>query len=397
LIYQDYKINTDRSVLSLPYVKWILLYTLYLCVLTVIQGTIFNTFNNAFFVIHSVLFFLVVLIYSDKFKWIEIMVQLSILFVCLISIFTITTTIIFIITHTNLSDIITNIEFKTFLISVAPVNERLVGLMTNSNTYAYLIVYTFFIYLFLIIYYKKSKVKYLLILILVNNVFNLFITGSRGAILSFLISTVFFAISLIILMENFSYANQKLIKNIVFSIFGIFILLLAFIFLTNFDISIRLRSYTVAHIFRLGGLAKGSGRLDTWGAVFSIDKKNFIFGVNDSYMYQVINTLVPSRSSAFINNSGRYHNLYLTLFANYGIFALLGFLGFLIYSIVIIFKGYLASSFRRRRFVLILFSQFLVFLFSGVFEQLPLFNQSPHTLLFMFVWASTIAMSNGER
>ena len=188
LLYRDYKINKEKSVLSLPLTKWVLLFTLYLCILTIFLGTTFNTFNNAFYIIHSSLFFLVVLIGFKKADWIEVVAKILLLLVLILSAISIITTIIFIITHSSFIDLISNSELKSLLITVAPRKRRLFGIIGNSNTYAYLLVYTFFIYIFLIIYYKKSKLKYFLILVLINNFLHIVLTGSRGALVSVVLS-----------------------------------------------------------------------------------------------------------------------------------------------------------------------------------------------------------------
>lgn len=397
LLYQDYRINRGKSVFNLPFIKWVLLYTLYLCILTIFQGTIFNTYNNAFFIIHSILFFCIMLIYIDRFNWMEGMVKIALLIILILSAFSIATLIIFFITHSNLIDGISNVGIKNFFLSVAPQSSRLIGLMENPNTFAYLLLYAFFIYVFLIIYFKNSKLKYLFSILLIFNVINLILTASRGALLSFLISLIFFCCCILILFRKTNHEHYHILKIafISLAILGFLFLIYAFSFNSEFALSVR--EFIIKDLLRTKWLKTGSGRTNNWKVALSMDKSKYIFGVNDEYMYNRMVELLPKRSSSFINNNGRYHNMYITLLVNYGIFALLGFLYFLVYSLKVFVKGYFVSSFRRKRFVLIFISQFFAILVSGIFEQLPIFNLSPHALLFMFCWSSLFVLSNRDR
>ncbi len=397
LLYQDYKINKEKSVLRLPYIKWILLYTLYLCVLTIFQGTIFNTYNNAFFIVHSILFFCIMLIFVDRFNWMETMVKVALLIVIILSAFSIATFIIFFITHTNLINGVRNIGLRNFYLSVAPQSSRLIGLMQNPNTYAYLLLYSFYIYVFLIIYFKTSKLKYVFSILLLFNIFNLVLTASRGALLSFLISLVFFACSILILLRKTQHEHYYVLKIIFISLAILLIIFLIYVFSFNSELAITTREFIINDLLRIKWLKTGSGRTNNWKVALSMDKSKYIFGVNDQHMYNRMAELLPKRSSSFIHNNGRYHNIYITLIVNYGIFALLGFIYFIIYSVTDFVKGYFISSFRRKRFILIFISQFLAILISGIFEQLPIFNLSPHSLLFMFCWSSLFVISNRNR
>ncbi|NCC70460.1 hypothetical protein EOM09_02665 [bacterium] len=397
LLYIDYQTNRNNSVIKLPYFKWILLYTSYLCILTIFQGTTFKTYNNAFFIIHSVLFFLIMLIYCEKDLWEDSLKKIILLFICILSLFSVATTIIFIITNTELINYINSKSFKEFLLYVAPTGKRVLGLMTNENTYSYLLLYTFYLYIYLIIIYKKTKLQYLLIGLIINNFFNLFIVGSRGSILTLFISGTIFSFLLLILMSRFSYNNMKYYLKFIIFFFLSFLLFIFIIYKTNYKLSIILKDFIDNNLIRKWNLKLGSGRLLIWKTVFSIDKNKFLFGVSDIKMYELIKDNLPYYSRYLLNNNGRYHNLYITLIANYGIIALLGFIIFIIYSIRIFINVYFNSNFNQRRIILVISSQFLTFLISGIFEQLPLFNLSPHTLLFMLTWSALFKIANLER
>jgi len=397
LLYQDYNLNKSKSVIALNFVKYILGFTLYLCLLTIFHKTTFSTFNNAFFIIHSVLFFLVLMIYGDRFLWIESIVKLILFMVVFISIFSVLTFIIFIITHTNLLTLVNNQVLYSYFIKVAPPGQRVWGMLYNPNTFTYLLVFSFYLYIFLIIYYKTTKLKYFLFVMLFVNLFNLFITGSRGSLVTLFISLIPFSIILLNLMRENNFEFYKFYKIFFISFFSILILFFCFIWFTNFTFSHNLKDFFIDNVIRVKWLKSGSGRVDNWKVVFSIDKKHFVFGVNDEFMYQQMLQYLPKRASSYVNNSGRYHNMYITLLANYGIFALLGFVSFLVYSITVFIKGYLVSSFRRKRFILLFLSQLFIFLIAGIFEQLPLFNESPHSLLFMLTLASLFGLSKRDR
>ncbi len=397
LLYQDYNLNKSKSVMELNYVKYILGFSLYLCILTIFHKTTFSTFNNAFFIIHSVLFFLVLMIYGDKFLWIESIVKLILFMVIFISIFSILTSIIFIITHTNLLTLVKNQAVYSYFIKVAPPGKSVYGMLYNPNTFTYLLVFSFYLYIFLIIYYKTTNLKYFLFAMLFINLFNLFITGASGALVTLLISLIPFNIILLKLVRENNFNFYKFYKIFFISLFSILILFFCFIWFTNFTFSHNLKDFFIDNVLRLKWLKSGSGRVDNWKVVFSIDKKHFIFGVNDEFMHQQMLKYLPYSASSYVNNSGRYHNMYISLLANYGIFALLGFVSFLVYSITVFIKGYVVSSYRRKRFILIFLIQLLVFLIAGIFEQLPLFNESLPSLLFMLTLASLFGLSNRDR
>ncbi len=396
-MYQDYNLNKSKSVMSLNYVKYILEFSLYLCILTIFHKTTFSTFNNAFFIIHSVLFFLVLMIYGDKFLWIESIVKLILFMVIFISIFSILTSIIFIITNTNLLSLVKNQAVYLNFIKVAPPGKSAHGILYNPNTFPYLLVFSFYLNIFLLIYYKTTKLKYFLFAMLFVNLFNLFISSSIGLLVILIVSLIPFSLILLKLMRNNNFQYYKAYKIFFISFFSIIILFICFIFFTNFTFSNSIKDSFIDNVIRLKWLKSGSGRVDNWKVVFSIDKKHFIFGVNDEFMHQQMLKYLPYSASSYVNNSGRYHNMYITLLANYGIFALLGFVSFLVYSITVFIKGYVVSSYRRKRFILIFLLQLLVFLIAGIFEQLPLFNESPHSLLFMLTLASLFGLSNRDR
>ncbi len=396
-MYQDYNLNKSKSVMSLNYVKYILGFSLYLCILTIFHKTTFSTFNNAFFIIHSVLFFLVLMIYGDKFLWIESIVKLILFMVIVISIFSILTSIIFIITNTNLLSLVKNQAVYLNFIKVAPPEKSVHGILYNPNTFPYLLVFSFYLNIFLLIYYKTTKLKYFLFAMLFVNLFNLFISSSIGLLVILIVSLIPFSLILLKLMRNNNFQYYRAYKIFFISFFSIIILFICFIFFTNFTFSNSIKDSFIDNVIRLKWLKSGSGRVDNWKVVFSIDKKHFIFGVNDEFMHQQMLKYLPYSASSYVNNSGRYHNMYITLLANYGIFALLGFVSFLVYSITVFIKGYVVSSYRRKRFILIFLIQLLVFLIAGIFEQLPLFNESPHSLLFMLTLASLFGLSNRDR
>jgi hypothetical protein len=337
------------------------------------------------------------LIFVDRFNWIEVMVKLALLIVAIISVFSIATSLIYFITHTSLINGVRNIGLKKFYLGVAPQSSRLIGLMVNSNTFAYLLLYSFYIYVFLIIYFKNSKLKYLFSILLIFNVSNLILTASRGALLSFLISLIFFCCCILILFRKTNHEHYHILKIAFISLAILVFLFLIYVFSFNSEFALSVREFIIKDLLRTKWLKTGSGRTNNWKVALSMDKSKYIFGVNDQYMFNRMADLLPKRSSSFINNNGRYHNMYITLLVNYGIFALLGFLYFLAYSLNVFVKGYFISSFRRKRFVLIFISQFFAILVSGIFEQLPIFNLSPHSLLFMFCWSSLFVLSNRNR
>jgi len=337
------------------------------------------------------------MIYGDKFLWIESIVKLVLFMVAWISLFSVLTLLIFIVTHTNLLSLIKNQALYSYFIKVAPPGKRVWGMLYNPNTFAYLLVFSFYLYLFLLIYYKTTKLKYLIFVMLFINVFNLFLIGSRGALVTLFVSLIPFSIVLLNLMKDNNFQYYRAYKIFFISFYSVLILFFCFIWFTNFTFSHNLKEFFIDNVIRVKWLKSGSGRVDNWKVVFSIDKKHFIFGVNDEFMHQQMLQYLPKRASSYVNNSGRYHNMYITLLANYGIFALLGFISFIVYSMIVFIKGYIVSSFRRKRFILLFLSQFFVFLIGGIFEQLPLFNESPHSLLFMLTLATLFRLSNKDR
>ncbi len=379
LLIQDYKLNHESSVLQGPFVKWILLFNLYLLILTIFHKTTFEIYNNAFFILHSSMFFFITLIYCDKYKWIKSCVKIALLFTGFIGILSIITTLLYLVTNTFLFDAISSENLRATLLSFIPMGSGFLGLFNTSATYSHLLVYSIYLLLFLLVYYKRTKLKYLFMFLIVNDVFNLFISKDFIPIFVLITTSIIFVVLYIVLSKKYSYIKPKAIVIIVISASIIVVGLFVVVMNCNFGFCKGLRTLL------FGSYKTRSEVYEIWRAVFSLDPKYILFGASDSQMYSLIKDIVPaSVSSGFINNSGRYHNMFLAMLGNYGIFAMLWIIALLAYSAITVIQHYIHASYRRKRFELIFGVQLLAILLCGCFEEFPLFTQSLHSLLFMF-------------
>ena len=274
----------------------------------------------------------------------------------------------------------------------APPGKRIWGILDNPNTFAYLLVFSNYIYFLLILALKKRRVTYLLLFLVIVNFINIILTSSRGAILTFIISFCLFAVLLLLLLRKNENKYYPYLRLLFISFFAIIIFSILFIIYSDSSLAISLKDFFIKNLFRLKWLKSGSGRTMIWDVALNLDIKTYLLGIPDYKIYPIYLEELPKFAEKFLNNSGRYHNMYIGLLLNYGIFALLGFLLFLGKSIIQIVNTYSNASFNKKLLLIFFISQFVTFIISGVFEQLALFSQSPHSLLFMFIWAILIKL-----
>lgn len=282
LLINDYNVCSERHVFLLPYIKSILILTVYMSILTVFHSGLLSSYNYLIFIIHSILFFLVLLIYGDRFRWIESMVKIALLLTMIISIISILSFFVFVITHSKLLNLFGDSILKTYLLKISPTDGRLNSIFNNPNYFAYLLLYSFYIYLFLILYYKTTKLKYFLSIGLLFNLINLFLAGSRGAIITLIVSSVLFSLIFLLLMKKTHYSKLKFFTVLILSIYLFLILFFLIIYNTNFRFSQNVRAYILSNIFRLDNLADGKKRIELAEVILSLDIKYLLFGISDS-------------------------------------------------------------------------------------------------------------------
>jgi O-antigen ligase len=146
-------------------------------------------------------------------------------------------------------------------------------------------------------------------------------------------------------------------------------------------------------VIRINTISSGTGRIDIWKTLLSFNFKSYPFGFSDNYIYMHLEELGFKYSSAFLNNSGRAHNMFLQILISYG------YIGFLIFSICMIktilqiVLNYKYIKNENKIIFSLFLVQFIVILVGGFFEQLPIFSMSAHSLIFMLVWVNLLTIT----
>lgn len=398
-IKQEYKINREYNITNNIYFKPLILFTTYLIILTIFQKTTFSTFNNAFFIIHSIILILTTMSFFFEYdSWIDTIYKFIIWILILCFLTQLISLILEIITSTNLINFIHNKSIKKVILYCAPgFPLRLRGLVGNSNTMAYLIVYTF--YFPLIILIKKFNILNLILSFLYWSIgiICLVLTGSRGAMISLLVSFLLFVLISIPLTKRIGKQIHKKYISFIIIIISIFFISLFIIFASNAKVATNIK-YLLKYVSRLDNFLQFGGRKKLWNSIFSIDLKYFVFGLSDKQVNTILNNIYPYGALNFIKNNGRAHNMYIQLLLNYGIFAFISFITFIIHIIISYVKKIKYIGLNKLLVASVFFVQLIAFLISGVFEQLPLFTLSPHSLLFSFTIGILITiLSNTEK
>lgn len=370
------------------------LFFLFCIIASLFNGNGFHKFNNIFFIINSVLFFYLVI--QDNFNKTYYLNLLN--FIILLSIITITlistaTILVAISNKLSLTKLIPSKNIREYFYICCPTYKaRWYTVLLNPNTYGHLVSMTFFLVIIPFKYSNKIKTKIFIIIMQLINIFVLILSGSKGALASILIGL--FIIYIIYLLLKKQEGNYRAIKATL-----IFILVLCFATIVIIKTIPNLKNFLSLinnKILRIDTLTNGNGRMSLWSNLLHLPLISHPFGFSDNYIYNYLNILKEPHADAFINNNGRSHNMYLQVLISYGFITFIIFITCIVKTFINIIKNKNKLKIENQFLLNVFFIQFLVILVGGFFEQLPIFSLSAHSIIFMFVWANLLTLSDNK-
>lgn len=387
-IYDDY--NNSKYIQKNSSTKYFLVFFLFCILASIINGNGFQKYNNIYFVIHSALFFLLMLLnnnHEESYK--KNLTFLIMLILCAITIVSIITILINMSNRFGITETFKSESLKEFFYISAPVRIRWYTILTNANTYAHLVSMTFFLALIPLFSLKKISLKIIVVVMQLINIVTLIFTGSRGALLAILCGIIILIFSFIIFIAK---KKSKSIFKIFLVLVIIFIFIQIIIFnILKYNLSIK---YFLFSTLRLGEMKNIAERLKIWNSLLHLPLFSKPFGYSDNYIYNYMSSLNIKDYKVFLNNQGRAHNMFLQALVSFGSIGFVLFITCLIKTFIQVIKNHNKINTKNKMFFNIFLIQFIVILIGGMFEQLPLFSLSPHALLFMFVWANLLTISD---
>lgn len=312
--------------------------------------------------------------YLKKISFLSMLILIIIFFVSFISI------LIHISNRFGFTEIIKNDSIKSLFYMSSPVRIRWYTILGNANIYAHLVTMTFFLSFIPYIYYKSSRCKIIILLMQITNIITLIFTGSKGAIIALLFGLIFATLFYITRIRS----NRKKLILLFSGFFIIVVLPIISIFIFRENAVVK---YFLSSILRIN---RTSERFEIWLSLVKLPLFLKPFGYSDNYIYNYMSNLNITEYKVFLSNQGRAHNIYIQALVSFGSIGFVLFMvviGKTLYNIIFI-KNNINVLFIKYYHIFVI--QFIVILISGIFEQLPLFNLSPHSLIFMLVWANLI-------
>lgn len=395
LLVVDKKLNKELSVLSSPYFKGSLILLIYLFILSLFHRTAFEGYNNAFFVIHSLIFFYVLLIYGDKYKWIRNIARVAEAFIYFVSVISLSNIIIYIFSKIGLFTTLQNENLKIFLMNIAPENGNFIGLFNDNGLFIYLMGSIIFLYFFSIIYHKKSNLKYIFVFLFVINCTNIFLYKNEALCFIVIFSIILFFIYYIIISIRSNHKIDIFSKSFIILFISLLMLLILYIIFSNSTLASEMRVLFI-DVFSLKWINIENSKLSVYKQIVKVDESIFYFGANDSHIYAILVQEFPNLADLYLNNNITFFNMYLDFLVRYGMIASLLLIFLVVLTFVNIIRKLFVASFRRKRFLLCFVFQTIIILFIGFFCQYPLFKQNLHSLVFVYCFASLIGLNYFE-
>lgn len=391
IIFKDYrsnkfiKNNSNTILLSLFFLSCIISY--------LINGNAFKKFNNVYFIIHSILFFFVIMTLNKNVFEYKKLTNFTILMILgTLSLISLITILIFLSNKTGLTDSFKSKEMRSYFHFVAKVGDRWNTILQNSNTYAHLISMSFFLSIIPFITIKKNSIRISILIMTMFNIITLLFSGSKGAILA--IASGSFLLLIYVLTILYKQKRFKLLIAII-SICVLIPVTLVLLYRSNNEKIVRSFNLLLNKILRVD--AMGNGRVNTWKNLLSMDLFPNLWGYNDEYIYKFLKSKDDFFAKNFINNSGRAHNIVLQVIVSFGSISLVLFISSLLKTIFQYFNSTKKIANENKLYVYIFAIQFVTILVGGMFEQLPLFSLNAHALLFMFVWANLLTLTETNK
>jgi O-antigen ligase len=363
------------------------------CILaTIINGNGFNKFNNIYFIIHSAVFFYLIMQENhNNYDYLNILNFIIILITATLALISVLTILVYISNRTGLTSRINSETLQKSFNRYAPLNKRWYTLLQNANTFGHLVSMSFFLNIIPYKTLKNKKYKNSILIMTAINTVVLVLTGSRGAFASIFGGLIVFILYLIIKLSK----NNK--KKLFIVIISVISSLLIISLIDKFLLTSISFKESLISILRIKKLTNVSGRINTWANLLKLPFFTNIFGFNDDYLYHYLKDLNAFYPQGFLNNSGRAHNMYLEVLVSYGIIAFGLFISCIIKTFIQVIKSYCFIEKENKLFFLVFFVQFIAILVGGIVEQLPIFNLSTHSLIFMFVWANLITLTTTKK
>ncbi len=158
------------------------------------------------------------------------------------------------------------------------------GALSEANQYASFIVLFLPFCFHYIVQFKKLFPKIITISITLLGLYCLFLTGSRGGILSFLIGIVVYFI-----LESKQITNKILLKNItLFSVLVVFIIISINILPEITKEGLRYNIFEKAESSSIFSSEYSSGRIEIWSKCIEVFMRNPIFGTGWNTIYQSV-------------------------------------------------------------------------------------------------------------
>ncbi|MGD1822860.1 MAG: hypothetical protein ACPKM0_08900 [Pleomorphochaeta sp.] len=335
------------------------------------------------------------LIYGNKYRWIRSVSKIAICFVTIVSSLSIISFLIYLISFLGLADTLQNTALKAFIFKVAPRGKPLNGIINDSSSLASLLLYSTFIYFFLVLYFKRTRLTYLFFTLVLINCINIFLTKSYSSIFSLVIWVLIFSILYFIILIKYDVQNEVKSKGGLIVFFSLLLILVLYVLISNTTIAADIKLFFI-DLFKLNWINVNNPREAVWNTILGFDKKYYILGISQDNLAQLFINNNIENANSILSNNGRYFNIFITLLVNYGILALIGFVGLLIFSMVVVFKDYFSASYRRKRFVLFFLFQVFAILLSSYFVDFALMQENIHSLLFMFSYAILIGLTYSD-
>jgi len=385
-IFKDFRNN--RYIAKSSSSMLFLIFFAYCILASIINGNGFQNFNNIYFVIHSSLFFFFVIAINHDKKILNYTIMIILVAVFIISA---TTLIMFLCNKFNITQNFSSENLQKVFFESADVSGRWSSILSNSNTYAHLVSMTFFLSFIPFYETKKKRYKFYIFFMSSINLLVLLFSGSKGALLAMVLGVVLGVFEFIIYgVKN---KKKKHIKKITLFLLSLILISLIIIKIIPVDIIDRSLDFFKIDIFRIDTIATGTGRVGIWKALLNLPIISHPFGYNDNYIYLYLKNLDIKYYSAFLNNAGRAHNMFLQVLVSYGFIGFLLFFLCLIKTLIQVIKFAKSNKYENKLSFSLFLLQFIVILIGGSFEQLPIFNMSAHSLIFMLVWANLLAIT----
>jgi O-antigen ligase len=389
-IYKDF--HTKQYIRNNSNSKLFFMFFLFCIIASIINGNGFQKFNNIYFVIHSALFFFLAL-QNNHFEenYIKLINFIILIIISAISAISLITIIMFLSNKFNITESFNSQTLKEYFYFCAPVNLRWYTILSNPNTFGHLVSMSFILAIIPLVKLKKIKHKVAIVIMQILSFIALIFSGSKGAIFALGIGLLIgFIVSLILIYKN---NHKKTFYTIIGSIFILIILTTIFISHSQNPAIINLIHYINYNIIRINTLLDFTNRAGLWECLLDLPLWSKPFGYSDNFIYHYMEAIQVHDYDVFLNNTGRSHNIYLQMLVSFGSIGFVIFISCLIKTFIQVLKNYKKINEDNKLLYYIFLIQFIVILAGGMVEQLPIFNMSAHSLLFMFVWANLLSLT----